>query len=91
MSEKYKLNPEYIYSTQEDKVNIINIEDSDENIYTLTGVCAEIFPKIADGEEMSEVIKIVEGMDNAPEASEISDFLKKFVDDLSKINILQKD
>lgn len=85
---KYQINPNFFYSNQGDKVNIVSLDD-DEYVYTLDGVAAQIFPKLADGEEVDKVKDFVLSLDNCPSSSEVDSFFKEYTDNLLEQKILQ--
>lgn len=92
MSAKLKLNSDYLFTVNDDKVKIINVENvDDENVVILEGLAAQVFVKIAEyNEEIPAIKQFLQGVENCPPEDEVEKFLNNFVSDLKTSGILQE-
>jgi hypothetical protein len=92
MSAKLKLNSDYLFTVNDDKVKIINVENvDDENVVILEGLAAQVFVKIAEhNEEIPTIKQFLQGVENCPPDDEVEEFLNNFVSDLKTSGILQE-
>lgn len=91
MPAQYKMNPNYVYSqTSPDLIKIISLKDDDNKIFTIKGISAGVFLKILNGDSLDSIQTELKSVENAPPEAEISDFLKKFLDDLQRLNFIEE-
>lgn len=86
---KYKINPNYFYSSNNAEVNIVSLDD-DDTVITLDGVAAEIFPRLANGEDLDTLKVDISNKDQAPPVNEIDNFLTQLTNKLIELKILEK-
>ena len=90
LSKKVKFNPSFAYShPSQGTVKIISLEDDDNKVYMIKGLSAEIFIKLVNGEDASKIVEFVKSQKDAPSPDQIQNFISKFIDDLTKLNVLQ--
>ena len=90
-NQKYKFNSKYVYShPTEGCVKIISLESDDNQVFTINGQSAEVFLKIINGEELSDVSTYLSNLENSPPVEEINSFLTTFINDLTKLNFIEK-
>ena len=71
-------------------MKIISLENDDNQVFTINGQSAEVFLKIINGEELSAVSSYLRTLENAPSPEEIDTFLSSFINDLTKLNFIEK-
>jgi hypothetical protein len=84
----YQISPDYFFSAQQDKINIVSLEEDDQ-VYILDGVSAKVFPKLINGETKIELQTYISQLEGAPSANEINQFLDTFIADLENLKIIQ--
>jgi hypothetical protein len=90
-NQKFKFNSKYVYShPSEGCVKIISLENEDNQVFTISGQSAEVFLKIINGEELSQVSSYLSNLENSPSTEEIDSFLSSFINDLTKLNFIEK-
>lgn len=87
---KVKFNPSFAYShPSKGMVKIISLEQEDNKVFTIKGLSAEVFIKLVNGEDETQIVDFIKSQENAPSSDEINSFINKFIEDLTQLNFVQ--
>jgi hypothetical protein len=86
----YQINPSYVFAQHgPDRVKVVSLDLADQQLYTISGVSAQVFIKLVNGVEPDEVKQSIQQLEHAPPREEVDQFVEKFIADLEGLNILQ--
>ncbi len=88
MNKTYSLNPSLFFSSNDEKLNIISLEDKNNEVISLTKVNALIFPDIVDGKTQNEILEKVKALPDCPEEKEVEKYLSNFLVKLEELNVI---
>jgi hypothetical protein len=88
MTKTFSLNPSLFYSANDEKLNIISLEDSNNEIISLNKVNALIFPDIVNGKTEKEILAKITDLPDCPPKEEVQDYFNKFVEKLEDLKII---